>query len=199
MFISQWLYWYLGLSTSEQDLDQEDILGHATLFMFGWNAASPCTIFFHADLGRTRPQFFPVQGKSGSPSWDQHGGNATSQPAAWGQRRQLRRSGALAKNWMVFSKVFIPRAETHCPRHSTKTRRPPRPVCSQPKCKVPLWLLNKLINSREVPSTWINTGHLCKTKSRSYLKITWLQGIQSMKGCLFNSLPQQWWARFNCY
>lgn len=122
-----------NIYTSEQDLDQEDILGHATLFMFGWNSASPRIIFFHADLGRTSPHFFPLQGKSGSPSWDQHGGNATFQPAAWGQRRWLKKNGSLAKNLKIFSKVFIPRAETHCPRHSTKTRQSLRSVCSQPK------------------------------------------------------------------
>lgn len=202
MFISQWLYWYLGLSTAEQDLDRKDILGHATLFMFGWNSASPYVIFFRADLSRMSPHFFPAQGKSGSLLRI-----GTVEMSLTNQRCECRggwleRGGPSARNLKIFSKIFIPRAETHRPRHCTNTRQSPRLIFSQSKCSVPLWLLNKLIHSKEIPSTWINTGHWCKTKSRSYLKTTRLQEICSIKGHLFSSLvmlhlPQQRWVRFN--
>lgn len=202
MFISQWLYWYLGLSTAEQDLDQKDILGHATLFMFGRNSASPRIIFFHAGLSRTSPHFFPGQATSGSFLGISTVKMSLCNQQCEGRGRRLKRSSPSARNLKIFSKIFIPRVETHRPRHCTNTRQSLRLICSQSKCSVPLWLLNKLTHSRQVLSTWINTGRLCKTNPRSCLKTIQLQEIRNIKGFLFSSLvmlhlPQQCWVRFN--
>lgn len=159
MFISQWLYWYLGLSTAEQDLDQKDILGHSTLFMFGWNSASFRVIFFHANLSRMSS--FPGQGKSRS-----FLGISTVEMSLPTSGRRAGGDGwrgavLLQGTWRYLQKIFIPRAEIHHSRHCTNTRQSPGLICSQSKRSVPLWLLKTLKHIREVPSTWINTGHLC--------------------------------------
>lgn len=148
--------------TAEQDLDWKDILGHATLFMFGWNSASPCVIFFRANLSRMSPHYFPRQCKSGSLL--RISTVEMSLPNQWceGRGRWLEREGPSARNVKIFSTIFMHRVEAHCPRGCTNTRQSPRLICSQSKCLVSLGFLNKLIHSWEVLSTWINTAHLWK-------------------------------------
>lgn len=101
----------------------------------------------------------------------------------------------------IFQSIY---SQSRNPRSQTQYKHERVPKINLFTTKMPLWILNKLINSRGVPSTWINTGFLCKTKSRSYHKITWLWEIQSIKGCLLSSLvmlylTRQWWARLNCH